>query len=139
MEKLSYDSPEIKQLFEKSRDKYTITDWQLLAEFHEYHHQHWINTSLSLIKEALDYRSAYDKLYSHFIKKFGLLPSRVKLKGLLNATRGRPRKTTEHKMIREFINAQKSLGMKDEDVLQELHNLNYQIDMRQYSRIKNGR
>lgn len=139
MDKLSYDSPEIKLLHEKSRDLYTIEDWMLLAEFHEHHHAEWIEEAMHLLKQFQEVQIAYRKLLSHFSKRIGLLPSRKKVPGLLNATRGRPRKTKEHEQQRDLIMKYKSLGMTDEKALQEMLNNDHKMDIRTFRRIKNGK
>lgn len=139
MHKLSYDSPEIKLLHEKSRDSYTVDDWKLLAEFHEYHHAEWIEEAMHLLKQFQEIQIAYKKLASHFSKRIGLLPSRKKVRGLLNATRGRPRKTKEHEQQRDLIMKYKSLGMTDEKALQEMINTGYEMEMRTFRRRKTGK
>lgn len=139
MDKLSYDSPEIKLLHEKNRDSYTVDEWKLLAEFHEYHHGEWIEEAKYVLKQLLEIQIAYKKLENHYFKRFGLLPSRKKVRGLLNATRGRPRRTKEHEHLRNLIMVYKSRGMKDENALQELHNQGHKMDIRTFRRIKNGK
>lgn len=139
MDKLSYDSPEIKLLHEKSRDLYTVEDWKLLAEFHEHHHGEWIEEAMYLLKQFQEIQIAYRNLVSHFSKRIGLLPSRKKVLGLLNATRGRPRKTKEHQQLHDLIMIYKSRGMTDENALQELHNDGHKMDIRTFRRIKTGK
>jgi hypothetical protein len=141
MDKYSYDSEFVKEIFNKDLDLYDIDDWRFLAEFNEYHHRRWIETSLSLLKDNLQHRLAYEKLYKHFLKRFGILPSRKKLKGLLNQTRGRPPKQLEHERIRKLIYPLKENGMTDEKALEYLISIDIigEIDIRTFRRIKNGK
>ena len=141
MDKYSYNSELVKAVFEKDSSSYNLDDWKFLAEFHEYHHRKWIETSLSLIRDTQLHRLAFDKLYKHFIARFGALPSRKKIKGLLSLTRGRPPKKVEHERIRKLIFPLKEIGMTDEKALEHLihNNMIEEMDIRTFRRIKNKR
>jgi hypothetical protein len=140
MNEYSYDSEKVKGIFKKDPELYELEDWRFLAEFHEHHHREWIDISLSLLKDAQTSKLAFNKLHNHFIKRFGMLPSRVKAKGLLSLTRGRPKKVIEHQRIRELIFRLKDLGMTDAKAMEYLisNNLIDEMDSRNFSRIKNG-
>ena len=141
MNKYSYDSEFLKSIFERDSSSYNIDDWKFLAEFHEHHHSQWMDISISILKEAQTTKLAFNKLYSHVIKRFGMLPTRLKAKGLLNLTRGRPRKTIEHERIRGLILELKESGMTDTESMEQLisNNLIDEMDSRTFRRIKNGR
>lgn len=53
MDKYSYDSHVVRELFRKDESTYSLDDWKFLAEFHEYHHGQWIDIAMSLLKEDL--------------------------------------------------------------------------------------
>ncbi len=142
MDKYSYDSDVVKELFRREESTYSLDDWKFLAEFHEYHHGQWIDIAMSLLKEELSTRSAFEKLYKNFLARFGFLPTRRKLKGLLNLTRGRPRKDVERTEIKKQIDKMKLEGFTNSECLEELINrglLKPDTDMRTFTRIKNGR
>lgn len=142
MNKFSYDSDRVIELFKKSPELYELEDWRFLAEFHEHHHGIWIENAMMFLREKLQIDQAYEKLHKHFLVRFGSLPKRVKRKGLLDRTKGRPTKHREHQHIRSFIGPMKDKGFTDEQVLSELIKLNLvpeKTDIRTLRRIKKGK
>ena len=142
MNRYSYDSETVKEIFSREESTYSADDWKFLAEFHQYHHREWIEISMALLKDDLSSKIAYDKLHKHFLVRFGLLPKRIKVKGLLNAVRGRPRKDKEREAIKVMIAEMKLRGLKDSDCLDELISrgiLHGNTDIRTFTRIKNGK
>ena len=141
MHKYSYDSEVVKTIFSKDSVDYDIDDWKFLAEFHRHYHEQWIEIALSLAKDNQLHKLSFYKLYKHFIKRFWGLPSRKKIKGLLNLTRGRPTKKQEYERIRKLIIPLKKKGMTDAKAMEYLISINVipEMDSRTFSRIKNSK
>jgi hypothetical protein len=142
MNKFSYDSEKVKDIFKKDLELYELEDWKFLAEFHEYHHGIWIENAMTFFKEKLIIDQAYEKLHKHFLVRFGSLPKRGKRNGLLDRTKGRPTKYREHQFIRSLMPPFKDAGFTDEKMLAEFIKLKLlpeKTDIRTLRRIKKGK
>lgn len=98
-----YESPEIKALFAKDFDSFTIDDWKNWAIFHQMGHDFYREYTLKLLREGGVIKSAHKKQMDFFMKQLGCqLPERIKTPSLLARNRGAPMKFKRNAAIMEL-------------------------------------
>ena len=98
-----YESYEIKALFAKDFDLFTIDDWKNWAIFHQMGHDFYREFTLKLLRDGSVIKREHTKQMDFFMKQLGCqLPKRIKTPSLLARNRGAPIKFERNAKIIEL-------------------------------------
>jgi hypothetical protein len=99
-----YESPEIKVLFAKDFDLFTMDDWKNWAIFHQIGHDFYREFTLKLLRDEGVIKREHTKQMDFFIQQLGgQLPKRIKTPSFLARNRGAPIKFKRNAEIIELF------------------------------------